>query len=146
MRFNAALYFHNKCVCGIDTTFWESSNYSEELFSNEPAERSIKVSDRAAIVNLMIGLDGYTISKGFLLQFVNVKIYLFGITALTGHESGDVLMLTGVGEVFPFMRIHTLLKALQPYFSDVPIRGWSVCWYRYRYAFESPVSDKKDWQ
>ena len=59
--------------------------------------------------------------KGFLLQFVNVKIYLFGITALTGHESGDVLMLTGVGEVFPFMRIHTLLEALQPYFSDVPI-------------------------
>ena len=64
---------------------YESSNYSEELFSNEPAERSIKVSDRAAIVNLMIGLDGYTISKGFLLQFVNVKIYLFGITALTGY-------------------------------------------------------------
>ena len=26
------------------------------------------------------------------------------------HELGDVLMLTGVGEVFPFMRIHTLLS------------------------------------
>ena len=25
------------------------------------------------------------------------------------HESGDVLMLTGVGEVFPFMRIHVLM-------------------------------------
>ena len=37
------------------------------------------------------------------------------------HAPGDVLMLTGVGEVFPFMRIHTLLEALQPYFSDVPI-------------------------
>ena len=37
------------------------------------------------------------------------------------HESGDVLMLTGIGEVFPFMRIHTLLEALQPHFSDVPI-------------------------
>lgn len=37
------------------------------------------------------------------------------------HKPGDVLMLTGVGEVFPFMRIHTLLEALQPYFSDVPI-------------------------
>ena len=37
------------------------------------------------------------------------------------HELGDVLMLTGVGEVFPFMGIHTLLEALQPYFSDVPI-------------------------
>lgn len=37
------------------------------------------------------------------------------------HQVGDVLMLTGVGEVFPFMRIHALLEALQPHFSDVPI-------------------------
>ena len=33
----------------------------------------------------------------------------------------DVLMLTGVGKVFPFMRIHSLLEALQPYFSKTPI-------------------------
>lgn len=37
------------------------------------------------------------------------------------HKKGDVLMLTGVGDVFPFMRVHTLLEALQPYFSDIPI-------------------------
>lgn len=37
------------------------------------------------------------------------------------HQANDVLMLTGVGEVFPFMRIHALLEALQPHFSDVPI-------------------------
>lgn len=37
------------------------------------------------------------------------------------HSSGDVLLLTGVGKVFPFMRIHTLLEAIQPHFSDIPI-------------------------
>lgn len=38
------------------------------------------------------------------------------------HHSGqDVLMLTGVGDVFPFMRVHVLLEALQPLFSDIPI-------------------------
>lgn len=37
------------------------------------------------------------------------------------HEKGDVLILTGVGDVFPFMRVHALLEALQPYFSDIPI-------------------------
>ena len=36
-------------------------------------------------------------------------------------EGTDVLLLTGVGEVFPFMRIHILLEALQPYFSNIPI-------------------------
>ncbi len=37
------------------------------------------------------------------------------------HQRGDVLLLTGVGDVFPFMRVHTLLEALQPQFSDIPI-------------------------
>ena len=32
------------------------------------------------------------------------------------HEPGDVLMLTGVGEVFPFMRIHILLEAFAAVF------------------------------
>ena len=43
---------------------YESPFFSEELFSTVPSEKSIKVSDRAAIVNLMIGLQGYTISSG----------------------------------------------------------------------------------
>ena len=37
------------------------------------------------------------------------------------HNPGDVLLLTGIGTVFPFMRIHVLLEALQPHFPDVPI-------------------------
>lgn len=37
------------------------------------------------------------------------------------HAQGDVLLLTGVGDVFPFMRVHILLEALQPHFSDIPI-------------------------
>lgn len=39
----------------------------------------------------------------------------------TPHNKGDVLLLTGVGDVFPFMRMHALLEALQPVFSDIPI-------------------------
>lgn len=37
------------------------------------------------------------------------------------HKSGDVFMLTGAGDVFPFMRVHSLLEALQPHFTGVPI-------------------------
>ena len=33
----------------------------------------------------------------------------------------DVLILTGVGDVFPFLRVHTLLAALQPHITDIPI-------------------------
>lgn len=37
------------------------------------------------------------------------------------HLPGDILLLTGVGDVFPFMRVHSLLEALQPHFGDIPI-------------------------
>lgn len=37
------------------------------------------------------------------------------------HNIGDVVLLSGVGKVFPFMRIHSLLEAMQPLFNDVPI-------------------------
>lgn len=38
------------------------------------------------------------------------------------HRRGeDVLILTGVGDAFPFMRVHVLLAAMQPFFSDIPI-------------------------
>lgn len=34
---------------------------------------------------------------------------------------GDVILLSGIGDVFPFMRVHKMLEAMQPYFSEVPI-------------------------
>ena len=50
---------------------YESSNFAEELFSTETVEKSIKVSDRAAIVNFLIGLDGYTISSGIFPKYLH---------------------------------------------------------------------------
>ena len=62
--------------------------------------------------------------KDFLFQnlqkFANNKSFVEKMQ-YEPHEPGDVLLLTGVGEVFPFMRIHSLLEALQPEFSDIPI-------------------------
>lgn len=37
------------------------------------------------------------------------------------HQLGDVLVLTGVGKVFPYMRSHNLLESMQAYFSDIPV-------------------------
>jgi hypothetical protein len=37
------------------------------------------------------------------------------------HQHGDVLFLTGVGKVYPFMRSHKMLDSMQQVFSDVPI-------------------------
>lgn len=37
------------------------------------------------------------------------------------HKIVDVIVLSGIGKVFPFMRVHSLLEAMQPLFNDVPI-------------------------
>lgn len=37
------------------------------------------------------------------------------------HQRGDVLLMTGVGEVYPFIRVHTILNNMQSAFRDVPV-------------------------
>lgn len=38
-----------------------------------------------------------------------------------GHASGDVLLITGIGEVYPVLRAHVLLDNLQHLFPDIPV-------------------------
>lgn len=45
--------------------------FSEELHSTQPSKKSIVVCDRATLFNLLIGLDGYTISSGILSTDLN---------------------------------------------------------------------------
>ena len=37
------------------------------------------------------------------------------------HVPGDVILLVGVGEVYPFLRVHNLFDSMQSAFSDVPV-------------------------
>jgi len=63
--------------------------------------------------------------KVFLLeQFysaIGVNEYISKIKFEPQVRGRDVLLLTGVGDVFPFMRVHNLLLALKPSFPNIPI-------------------------
>ncbi|MET3557879.1 DNA-binding transcriptional LysR family regulator [Streptococcus rupicaprae] len=52
---------------GIHNSFY----FSEEIMSTEHHKKSIIVSDRATLFNLLIGLDGYTIATGILNSNLN---------------------------------------------------------------------------
>lgn len=52
---------------GTNNSFY----FSEELHSTVDSPKSIVVSDRATLFNLLIGLDGYTISSGILSSDLN---------------------------------------------------------------------------
>lgn len=55
---------------GANNSFY----FSEEILSTLSRDREIRVSDRATIFNLMIGLDGYTISTGVISDDLDPEI------------------------------------------------------------------------
>ncbi|MFU2163952.1 LysR family transcriptional regulator [Streptococcus pluranimalium] len=86
---------------GLHNSFY----FSEEIMAQIPHPKSIVVSDRATLFNLMIGLDGYTIATGILNSNLNgdhiVSIPLdvddhIDIVYLT-HEKAN---LSKMGETF----------------------------------------------
>jgi DNA-binding transcriptional LysR family regulator len=55
---------------GANNSFY----FAEEILSTLSSTREIRVSDRATIFNLMIGLDGYTISTGIISDDLDPEI------------------------------------------------------------------------
>lgn len=50
---------------------YESIYFSEELFRSMPVDKEIRLNDRGAIVNFMLGLNAYTISSGIFPKYLN---------------------------------------------------------------------------
>ena len=50
---------------------YNSFYFSEEIFSTQNRKKDIKVSDRATLFNLLIGLNGYTICTGIISSELN---------------------------------------------------------------------------
>ncbi len=91
---------------GLHNSFY----FSEELHSVDYSPKSIIVSDRATLFNLLIGLDGYTISSGILSKDLNgeeiVSIPLESSEKMQiGYIYTDNAPLSTIGE-----RYITLLK------------------------------------
>lgn len=57
---------------GANSSFY----FAEEIFSTEVYPRSIKACDRATMLNLMIGLNGYTICSGIICEELNGSDYI----------------------------------------------------------------------
>lgn len=56
----------------------ESSSFyfAEEMFSTNEYPRTIKANDRATMLNLMIGLNGYTVCSGIICEELNGSDYI----------------------------------------------------------------------
>ena len=83
----------------------------------------LEICDEKRITNGAPSMEekkGKEFLKDQILRFANNKAFAQKIKPEEQRE-GDVLLLTGIGEVFPFARVHALLEAIQPEVSDIPI-------------------------
>ena len=56
---------------GVGNSFY----YAEEALSSYPYKRIIKASDRGTMLNLMVGLNGYTLCSGVICEELNGSLY-----------------------------------------------------------------------
>lgn len=65
---------------------YNSFYFSEEILSTLSRRRSIKVSDRATLFNLLIGLEGYTICTGVISEKLNGETIISVPLDVKGEE------------------------------------------------------------
>lgn len=66
---------------------------SEEILSTREYQRAIKTSDRATMLNLMVGLQGYTLCSGIIVEELNGSDYC--TIPIVGEEDEDGNMELG---------------------------------------------------
>lgn len=64
--------------------------FAEEILSTNEYFRTIKANDRATMLNLMIGLNGYTLCSGIICQELNGDDYL-AVPFETGDSEGGIM-------------------------------------------------------
>ena len=83
----------------------------------------LKICEEKRILDKIPGMEekrGKSFLLGQLQRIASAKEFVARMD-YDDHQEGDVIIIDGIGEVFPFMRVHTLLENMQPYFGDVPV-------------------------
>ena len=69
------LEFHRLLDCGIYAYMWKGNNnsfyFAEEVLSTYEYKQLIRANDRATMLNLMKGLNGYTLCSGIICEELN---------------------------------------------------------------------------
>ena len=67
----------------------DSFYYAEEILSTKEYPRTIKANDRATMLNLMVGLKGYTLCSGIICEELNGSDYIAVPFDAEGADVGD---------------------------------------------------------
>ena len=87
-----------------------SMYFAEEILASYPYPRIIRATDRATMLNLMVGLGGYTLCSGIICEELNGSDYIAvpfapddahpGETMKVGYITKKNLLLSKVGKIY----------------------------------------------
>lgn len=87
-----------------------SMYFAEEILTYFPYPRTIKATDRATMLNLMIGLNGYTLCSGIICEELNGSDYVAvpyepdethpGEKMIIGYITKKKMLLSSVGQLY----------------------------------------------
>lgn len=86
-----------------------------DIFINHLKER--KLLDRVSALEERSGKD---VVEKQLKTLIPPKLYVEKMR-YEDHKHGDIVIISGVGKVYPFTRVHTLLENVTDEFKDVPV-------------------------
>ena len=90
---------------GAEASFY----FAEEIFSTNEYPRTVKATDRATMLNLMVGLNGYTLCSGIICEELNGSDYIAVPLKTEDAEDGKMeigyivkknTVLSGIGELY----------------------------------------------
>lgn len=80
--------------------------FAEEIFSTNEYPRTIKATDRATMLNLMVGLNGYTLCSGIICEELNGSDYIavpFEADGDTSNEQMEIGYIVKKNQIFSNM-------------------------------------------
>lgn len=83
----------------------------------------LSIAESKRVLDRLPGQEKKRGSEGLLKQVQRIASPEAYVEAIdwSPHAPGDVLLITGVGEAFPFVRVHNVLNNMQSAFRDVPV-------------------------
>ncbi len=100
---------------GLNNSFY----FAEELHSTLPCKKSLVVTDRATLFNLLVGLDGYTIASGILSKKLNGSLIIS--IPLKSEEHMDIICINPKGQKLSLLA-KRYLELLDKYVRDYHLK------------------------
>ena len=84
---------------------YNSFYYAEEVMSTYEYKRLIRANDRATLLNLMVGINGYTLCSGIICEDLNGSDYTAvklktDVTMIIGYISGKSSVISEMGQKY----------------------------------------------